>query len=120
MNRLLALALGAAVLFAAPVHADVMVTTSGGRVTGKILEEKDTEVKIKTEKGTVVTIPRDEIDTITREKPEDAFARRLKGLKSDDVKGLLDLANWAKENKIPAQAAEAWERVIKVDPEQFD
>src|SRR4051812_9347892 len=104
-----------ATCLALPARADIIVTTSGGRIVGKIIEEKDSEVRIRTEKGSIVTIPRDEIDSITREKLEDIFARRQKTVKEDDAKGQLALGNYAFELGLPKQAAECWEKVLKLE-----
>src|ERR1022692_3457129 len=82
----LALVLGALLLAAPAVRADIVTTTTGGRIVGRIIEEKETEIRIRTEKGPILTIPRDEIESIQREKLEDVFARRLKKLEKDDVK----------------------------------
>src|SRR5581483_9426144 len=113
MRGLSLAAVVAALVLATPVRADVIVTTSGGRIEGKIIEEKDNEIKIRTEKGPIITISRDEIDSITKEKVEDTFARRAKAVKGDDVKGLMELARWAKDAKLAKQADETYERVIK-------
>lgn len=110
----------ALVLAVAPARADVVTLTSGGRVTGKIIEDSETQVRIKTDKGPILTIPRDEVDSITREKPEDTYARRAKGVKDDDVKGLLALAQVAKDLGLASRAEENWEKVLKVEPKNVD
>src|SRR2546423_9773068 len=116
----LSIAVLIAFLIASPVRADVIVTTAGGRIEGKIIEEKENEIRIKPEKGHVITLSRDEIDSITKEKPEDAFARRSKAVKGDDVKGLMELAQWAKDNRLPKQSEETYERVLKLEPNHGD
>ncbi len=120
MKRVWIGALGALLLLAAPLRADIIITTSGGRLVGKIIEEKENEVRIRTERGPIVTVSREEIDSITREKPEDAYTRRLKGLKPDDTKGLLDLAQWAHDQKLAKETQDAYERVLRFDPENVD
>ncbi len=119
MKRLALLVVGL-VLAATPVRADIIVTTSGGRIVGKIVKETETEIQVKTDKGPIITLNRDEIDSITKEKPEDTFARMQKGVKGDDVKGLMALAQWARDNKLPKEAAETLERVIKYEPDHAE
>jgi hypothetical protein len=43
-----------------------------------------------------------------------------KGVKADDVKGLMALAQWARDNKLPKQADETLERVIKLEPDHAE
>lgn len=106
-----------ALLLGTPVRADIIVTTSGGTIVGKIIEEKENEVRIKTDKGPIITLSRDEIDTITKEKPEDTFARKWKAVRGDDVKGYMELAQWAKDQKLEKQATDCYEKVIKLEPD---
>src|SRR3712207_2144345 len=60
-----------------PALADTVKTTSGGRITSKIVYEGDDAVKIKTDKGAVVSIPRDEVESIVKESLDDVFAKKL-------------------------------------------
>jgi preprotein translocase subunit YajC len=52
----LALVLASLLLIATPVRADIIVTTSGGRIVGKIIKETDSEIQVKTDKGPIITI----------------------------------------------------------------
>jgi uncharacterized protein YkwD len=117
--------LGAAICLLAgclalPARADIIITTAGGKIVGKIIEEKDAEIRVRTEKGSVITIPREEIDSITREKLEDVFARRARAVKEDDAKGQLLLGNYARDLGLPKQATECWEKVLKLEPDNID
>lgn len=112
------LSLVLALALAAPALADVVVTTSGGRITGKVIHEDDACVKVKTDKGVVVTIRRDEVESVSKERPEDVFARKLAKIAADDAKGFLKLAEWCESERLPAQARECWERAIKADPDE--
>jgi len=47
-------------------RADVIYQPGGGKIVGEIVEEKDDYVGIKTRAGTIMRVPRDEIDKIER------------------------------------------------------
>jgi uncharacterized protein YkwD len=104
----------------APARADEVTLTTGGKVTGKVLEETDDHVRVRTEKGLIITLRREEVDSISREKPEDAFARRAKGVHDDDAKALLELARAAKDLGLADKEAACLEKVLKLDPQNVD
>src|SRR5437879_3555465 len=103
-----------------PSRAGIVITTRGQRISGRIVSADENQIKIRTDKGPIVTVNREEIVSISKEKPADTFAKKWKKLADEDVKGFLALAAWAKENKLDAQAAECWEKVLKTDTENAD
>jgi uncharacterized protein YkwD len=108
-----------AVFCAAPALADVVMTNDGVRIEGTIVEETRREVKIRSRRGNVITIPRHSIERISREEPEERFDAQFERLsREEDVDGLLDLAKWARSRKLHPRARQANERVLELDSEQ--
>jgi len=95
--------------------ADVLLLDDGRRVEGKIVEETATEVKIKTNFGTL-TFKKSEIEKITREKTRDEiYDERLAACKT--AQDFYELGLWCEENKLRRRAEGLYEKAIGVDPD---
>jgi len=118
MHRLLTTGVAAAaLLFATAASADVIWTVEGGRIEGEILEEDRRQIKIRSDRGYVVTLARSDIERIERERPIDVFKARLDELDAGDVPALIDLAAWAQEHELPKAARHCYRLVLEVEPD---
>ena len=102
-------------------HADLIRLKSGGEIRGTIPREKGAttgpQVTITTLAGTVVTIPQEQIDFITRRpikiEEYETRARRTPNTVADQ----WALAEWCREQNLRSQRDEHLERILVLDPE---
>ena len=96
--------------------ADVVVLKSGGRVSGRIVQRSATSVEVDVGAGTVA-LALDRVERIEESRSAlDDYHDRAGSLASNDRDGWLELARWASSQSLSAQAAEAYHRVLTVDP----
>jgi hypothetical protein len=107
-----ALILAASVLFAKP---GVVVTNDGQRLEGEITEKGD-EVTVNI-RGINTVLSRGNIASITYAEPfEKEFQDRMAKLDPKDVKGRIELARWAFDQKHYPAARDALESALTIDP----
>jgi hypothetical protein len=113
-------------LLAAPALADVVTLTDGSKREGKVVRENDTEVVLQVTQGRLsaeITFKRDEVRSIERgataaEQTLAEVERRRSALKDKDTAGWLGYAQWLdRQAGFSRDAREAWEKVLKLDPE---
>jgi cytochrome c-type biogenesis protein CcmH/NrfG len=108
--------LGLALWVPASVHGDEVYTRSGGRLTGEIVERRAHSLVLDIGIGRV-ELPLSYVDrVVTGEAPITVYRQRARAMASDDVEGWLSLGHWSAENELPTQAAEAFQRVLSLDP----
>jgi hypothetical protein len=111
--RTLALSLA----LASTVFADEIVLRNGSAFTGVVREEGD-RVIIEMDFGTM-TFKKVDVRSISKgSDPYSEFETRAKGV--TDVKGMLELAVWAREKGLGAKAMELYRRILTLDPDQPD
>jgi hypothetical protein len=104
------------VAVASPAAADEIFTRSGGHLVGEIVERGATSVTVDIGIGRV-ELPLSYIDRIVPgDAPLTVYRQRAQVLAPGDVAGWLALGRWARENDLPAQADEAFSRVVARDP----
>ena len=101
---------------AAGVSADEVHLRSGGQLSGIIVARTTSSVEIEVSAGRV-TIPHRLIDRIVEgESPLARYNVRARALADDDVLGWLMLADWARGADLSGQARDAYNHVLRVDP----
>ena len=96
---------------------DVVHTTDGRKIKGRIVREDDEVVVVRTRYGDI-TVNRDDIDRIERgELPEDIYRKKAKELANDDAEGHYRLGLWCKENGLRKEAEEEFKKAVKADPD---
>lgn len=96
---------------------DVVHTTDGRRIKGKIIRKDDESVVIRTRYGDL-TISRDDIERIEKSKlPEEVYAEKAKELSDDDAEGHYRLGLWCKENGLGKEAEEEFKKALEADPD---
>ncbi len=93
----------------------VVVCKDGRRLTGEVTEIKD-GYQIRMKGGTAI-IPKDQVlkieDIIT---VRDELAKRLGKVDSRDAEGYYQVARWADEQDMPADAEKILQKVLKLKP----
>jgi len=113
MRRLFIVVLG---VLAGTVGADVVRLKNGRSFEGKIIEETEREVKLRTGGGEV-TLTREQIEAIERgESPLEQYERRAAALKADDADGHYTLGEFCLEEQLHAQAIAELRRVLAIQP----
>jgi len=105
-----------ALLFSAVLVADIIHIEGGGTITGKIVEEDEDYVVVKTKAGKL-KILKERIKKIERGSVEEIFAKRLEELKEGDIEGYFKLGLWAKSVGLKEQARRLFKTVLEMDPE---
>src|SRR5579883_3423613 len=111
----------ASLAFAIPFTAfaeDVVTKTDGGKLKGKVLVDAPDVVKIKTAGG-VITLPRDEVQSVQREKDvAEQLSTRIKEIeKAQTAAKWLELAGWCDEHDLWVAELDALKKVVKLDPD---
>jgi len=103
-------------LVPAALHADAVYLKSGGKMSGRILSQTETQVMIDVGVGEI-GVPMANVIRIEKKRSAlDDYHDRAKALAPDDMKGWLDLARWASTQGLGTQARRAYERVLAIDP----
>jgi dienelactone hydrolase len=85
---------------------DVVHLKNGGKIEGKVVEEKDGKLRIRTATGEVV-VARDDVARIEAgPSPAEELAERRAKLDGRDPKAVLDLAKWAASKGLAKEALE--------------
>lgn len=118
------IAFAVAIAAAQVVRADYLVLKNGGELHGELQRETATtahpeRITIKTLSGTVVTLSKDEVQSIVRRRVAleqyDVQAR----LAPDTVSGQWALAEWCREKSLIDQRNAHAQRVIELDSENI-
>jgi predicted esterase len=97
-------------------RGDVIHTTDGRKITGKIVREDPDSVTIKARYGGEITIDKMDIERIERGKlPEEIYEDKDKALKDNDAEGHYKLGLWCRKNSLSAQAKKEFEKAITAD-----
>lgn len=111
----LAIALSLLVL-AAPSLADTVVLKNGGKLEGTVVNEDSSWIELKTRFGTQRINRKDIKEIIAGKTVAQEFEDKKKKLKLDDLDGHVQLALWAKQNKLRREAKDLWEMVVTLEP----
>lgn len=97
--------------------ADEVYLTSGGVVSGVIVERTAETVVLETGPGRV-TLSRSRIARVVESRSALAsFQEQAFGVAPGDFEGLVRLARWADDHDLATQARQAWHRVLTLDPD---
>jgi hypothetical protein len=108
----LAIAIAAAPLFADEVHL-----RGGGRLSGQITGQTEESVTIDIGAG-VMEVPMSTVVRVDRgTSPLQEYRSRAGSIGANDIAGWRELARWATQRGLSAQAREAWTRVHDAVPD---
>jgi len=110
-------ALALSLALASAALADEVVLKNGSSFSGIIREEGD-RVVVEMDFGTM-SFRKVDVRSISKgSDPYSEFETRAKT--ATDVKGLLELAAWAKEKGLGTKATDLYRRILTLDPDQAD
>jgi tetratricopeptide (TPR) repeat protein len=96
--------------------ADQVFLRDAGSITGKIVEQTATNVRVDVGGG-VIGVPMDRVDRIVKGRCAlDDYNDRAKKLGPNDVDGWKKLGRWASQEGLRAQAQDAYKQVLKSAP----
>jgi hypothetical protein len=114
MKRVLAVALALAPVVA---HADQVVIRGGGTIDGVVVERTDTTITLDVGPGRI-TLPLNRVERVVESTSAlEDYRHRTRQLAAADAKGWLALGLWAQDHDLSTQAAEAFEHVLLIDPQ---
>ena len=97
--------------------ADVIYLKGAGRLEGRIIEQTDESIVVDIGAGTM-TVSRDRVERIEEGRSAlDDYRDQEAALDPGDSEGWLELANWASDHALGTQARQAYQQVLKTDPE---
>ena len=109
---LLALLFGASSM----ARADVVLLKHGGKLEGHIVKQTESSVEIDIGAGSL-TLPMSNVDRVELGRaPLDDYEDRAAELGAQDQEGWLELARWASGKGLQTQSLGAYERVLRIDP----
>lgn len=103
-------------LCATALGADEVVLKSGRTIRGVVVEETATTIVLDIGAGQV-GFPRSGVARVVKGHSAVAeYRQRAEALRPDDIGGWLALGQWARDRDLITSAAEAFERVVALDP----
>jgi hypothetical protein len=99
--------------------ADIFVLEGSGEVRGQLLnpdESPRTSYVIKTASGGRVTLAADAVKEIKRQTPAEMKYDQVRGNVPDTVEAHWKMAEWCRENKLPAERKVHLEKILTLDP----
>lgn len=108
--------------WASTATADYVVLRTGGRLAGEIVPNVSGEldpraVTVKTLSGAVVSVARDQIESVHRRKLAYEEYDRKEPTVEKSVEAQLAMADWCKQNGLTNQRVIHLRKVIEIDPE---
>lgn len=101
-------------------RADVFQLANEGVLRGQLLNPDELPRKtyvIRTPNGAVVTLDRAQVAKVERETARDLEYEKRQPTYPDTVEGQWSLAEWCRENKLPAARERHLTRVVELDPD---
>lgn len=99
--------------------AEVFVLTGGGRVTGELLNRNESprrQYVIQVADGSKLTLDADQVESIPRQRANEAEYERIRPTYADTAAAQWELAQWCREHKLSAQREVHLRRIIELDP----
>lgn len=101
-----------------PLFGDIILTRSGERYEGRIVEESDSFVAIETYADGTVRIPRADIKRwIKRKSKFDDYERKVRQRPPKDARDHLRLARWCRSRGLKNLAEMHYRKALELDPD---
>jgi hypothetical protein len=100
--------------------ADEVYLKDAGTITGRIVEQTDTMVKVDIGDG-ILGVPTSRVERIVKgSTPLDEYDERASRLGPQDAKGWRSLGRWASQQGLSSQSRQAYEKVIAIAPDDAE
>ena len=107
-------------LVPAALFADEVFLQGAGTISGRIVEQTATTVKVDVGGG-IIGVPMSRVDHIVKARcPLDDYEARAAKLAANDTAGWLKLAEWASKNGLPMNAHDAYEKALASSPDNAE
>lgn len=107
-------------LVPAALFADEVFLQGAGTISGRIVEQTATTVKVDVGGG-IVGVPMSRVERIVKARcPLDDYEARAAKLAPNDTAGWLKLAEWASKNGLPMNAHDAYEKALASSPDNAE
>ncbi len=105
------------VLISGKPCADILHLKTGGTIDGRIIEETDTYVRIKTDPEIEFTVEKNKIESVEKkETEEDIYLQKVKEIKEGDAKGHYELGIYCKGRGLYEYAKKEFLESLNFDP----
>ena len=102
------------------LHADEVYLKGAGVLSGRIVEQTETMIKVDVGDG-IIGVPPSRVERIVKGRsPLDEYDERASRLGPQDVKGWRSLARWALQEGLSKQSRQAYEKVLAVAPDDAE
>lgn len=102
------------------LFADEVYLKGAGTLSGKILEETETMIKVDVGDG-IIGVPPSRVERIVRGRsPLHEYDERASKLAPKDVKGWKALGHWALEQGLSKQSRDAYQKVMALAPDDAE
>lgn len=104
---------------AATARPDVVVLKNGGRLTGEILNDKETAreaITLETAGGKVM-LAKAQIAEILTQRPAETEYQRIRFRYADTVEGQWALAEWCREHELTRERQQHLRRIVELEPD---
>jgi len=99
------------------LFADEVVLKGAGKLSGRIVEQTDTMIKVDVGDG-IIGVPTSRVERIVKGRsPLDDYDERASRLGPQDADGWRKLGSWAEQQGLSAQSRQAHEKVIAIAPD---
>jgi hypothetical protein len=107
-------------LVPAALFADEVFLQGAGTISGRIVEQTATTVKVDVGGG-IIGVPMSRVERIVKARcPLDDYDARAAKLAQNDTAGWLKLAEWASQNGLPMNAHDAYEKAMASSPDNAE
>jgi hypothetical protein len=110
-------------MLASAASAEVFVLADGGRVTGDLLNPKESPREhyvIQAADGAKITLDASQVKKVLPARPNEAEYERIAPTYPDTAAAQWELAQWCREHKLTAQRQVHLRRVIELDPNHVE
>jgi hypothetical protein len=100
--------------------AETFLLTQGGRIVGDLQNPDELPRKkfvIVTPEGGTITLAKDQVKQIVRQRPAEIEYEQMRPRHADTVESQWELAEWCRDHNLSAQRRTHLERILALDPE---
>jgi hypothetical protein len=100
-------------------RAEVFVLTSGGRISGELLNRQENPRKqylVKVAGEGQITLAASQVEHVLNRRPEEEEYDKIRPAYPDTIEGQWALAEWCRQQKLPVERETHLKRIIELDP----
>ena len=102
------------VFFISGASGDVVYLKTGGKIEGKVIAQTETEVRVATKYGVVITKREDIKDIEITPTVQEIYKEKLGEISGDDAEAHYQLGLWCREQGLSAEAMLEFREALKL------